>query len=63
MAEGNHRPSYLSKLLKDGDISTEEDYVAKWTAASLYAGGADTVSYNPLNETLTWLRLERLISD
>jgi hypothetical protein len=53
MAEGKHRPSYLSKLLKDGDISNEEDHVAKWTAASLYSGGADTVSYNPLDTTLS----------
>jgi hypothetical protein len=58
MVEGKYRPSYLSKLLKDGNISTEEDYVAKWTAASLYAGGADTVSCNPLDAVFHDLDLQ-----
>jgi hypothetical protein len=46
MTQGNNEPSYLSKLLENnnGNLSTEEDFVAKWSAASLYAGGADTVS-------------------
>jgi hypothetical protein len=46
MAQGKNEPSYLSKLLENnnGNLSTEEDYAAKWSAASLYAGGADTVS-------------------
>jgi hypothetical protein len=25
-------------------LSAEEDHVVKWSAASMYAGGADTVS-------------------
>jgi hypothetical protein len=46
MAQGKNEPSYLSKLLENnnGNLSTEDDFVAKWSAASLYAGGADTVS-------------------
>lgn len=46
MAQGKTEPSYLSKLLEkdDGNITPEEDFVAKWSAASLYSGGADTVS-------------------
>lgn len=46
MAQGKNEPSYLSKLLENnnGNLSPEEDFVAKWSAASLYAGGADTVS-------------------
>lgn len=46
MKAGNFEPSYLSNLFKaDGypAAGTEEELVAKWTAASLYAGGADTV--------------------
>ncbi|KAJ5915533.1 hypothetical protein N7466_011466 [Penicillium verhagenii] len=38
-------PSYLSNLFKADGIpaaGTEEEVVAKWTAASLYTGGADT---------------------
>jgi hypothetical protein len=58
MVEEKYRPSYLSKLLKDGNISTEEDFVAKWTAASLYAGGADTVSCNPLDAVFHDLDLQ-----
>lgn len=46
MKAGNFKPSYLSNLFKaDGypAAGTEEEIVAKWTAASLYTGGADTV--------------------
>lgn len=38
--------SYLSDLFKQNGCpspGTEEDIVAKWTSASLYTGGADTV--------------------
>jgi hypothetical protein len=46
MKQGENEPSYLSKLLEknDGNLTAEETFVAKWTSASLYAGGADTVS-------------------
>jgi hypothetical protein len=40
-----YEPSYLSKLLEPGtvNLSPEELFVAKWSAVSLYGGGADTV--------------------
>lgn len=46
MKRGDAETSYLSKLLEknDGNLSPEESFVAKWTSASLYGGGADTVS-------------------
>lgn len=44
MAQGTNKPSYLSKLLaQNGILSPEEDLTAKWSAASLYVGGADSV--------------------
>jgi hypothetical protein len=49
MVEGKQRPCYLSKLLKDGNISTEEDHAAKWTAVSLYSAGSETVCCDPLD--------------
>lgn len=48
MRDGKYEPSYLSNLFKaDGcpASGTEEEIVAKWTAASLYTGGADTVCH------------------
>jgi len=37
MAQGKNEPSYISKLLanNNGNLSPEEDFVAKWSAASL----------------------------
>jgi hypothetical protein len=46
MEEGRFEPSYLSNIFKIGGYpskGSEEELVAKWTAASLYTGGADTV--------------------
>ncbi|KAI0002705.1 cytochrome P450 oxidoreductase OrdA-like protein [Xylariaceae sp. FL0662B] len=50
MAKGNYDPSYLSTLYeKAGDeMDAEQDFVLKWSAASLYAGGSDT-SVSTLN--------------
>ncbi|RYO97634.1 hypothetical protein DL764_007271 [Monosporascus ibericus] len=44
MEAGKYEPSYVSALYeKAGDKMTAEDeYVTKWSAASLYTGGADT---------------------
>lgn len=36
-------PSYTSELLEKGVKSEEEEFVIKWSAASMYSGGADTV--------------------
>jgi hypothetical protein len=35
--------SFASNLLEGHILSAEEDHVVKWSAASLYSGGADTV--------------------
>jgi hypothetical protein len=35
--------SFTSNLLEGRILSSEEDHMVKWSAASLYAGGADTV--------------------
>ena len=46
MAEKRNEPSMLSNMYEKAGrtMSAEEEHVAKWTTASLYAGGADTVS-------------------
>lgn len=46
MEAGKYQASYLSNLFNAGGYpaaGTEEERVVKWTAASLYTGGADTV--------------------
>ncbi|KAL1962244.1 hypothetical protein VTN77DRAFT_9900 [Rasamsonia byssochlamydoides] len=42
MANGRYEPSYVSQLLEQGDLDPEEEFVVKWSAMSLYTGGADT---------------------
>ena len=44
VAEGTAKPSYVQALLEKGveNMTEEEQFVAKWSAASLYTGGADT---------------------
>ncbi|KAL3258259.1 hypothetical protein ABHI18_006179 [Aspergillus niger] len=48
MASGIAPPSYLSNLLQEEDtkeektLTAEEEFIAKWTAGSLYIAGADT---------------------
>lgn len=44
---GQYKPSYLANILhaRIPAKGSEEETVAKWTAASLYTGGADTVRY------------------
>ncbi|KAL4803060.1 cytochrome P450 [Aspergillus unguis] len=45
MSEGKYQDSYLSNLLEEAKgrtPSAEEEQVIKWTAGSLYTGGADT---------------------
>lgn len=46
MARQTNKPSYVSKLLaqNDGNLSLEDERSVKWSALSLYGGGADTVS-------------------
>lgn len=49
MEERHYEPSYVSELYeKAGEkMSAEDEHVLKWSAASLYTGGADTVSPDP----------------
>ncbi|KIX99846.1 uncharacterized protein Z520_04482 [Fonsecaea multimorphosa CBS 102226] len=44
LRSGTAEPSYLSKLIQDdkGSLAPEAEDVARWSAFSLYAGGADT---------------------
>ncbi|KAL4914581.1 cytochrome P450 [Aspergillus aurantiobrunneus] len=45
MEKGSYPQSYLSKLLEDSHgrtITAEEEQIIKWTAGSIYTGGADT---------------------
>lgn len=45
MKEQHYEPSYVSALYEkaDGNFSAEDEHVFKFSAASLYTGGADTV--------------------
>lgn len=42
MQAGTAQVSFVSSLLQDHDLSPQDDFDLKWTAASLYSGGADT---------------------
>ncbi|KAL5501302.1 hypothetical protein ACEPAH_8562 [Sanghuangporus vaninii] len=42
MTGGVHTPSYTSALLEKGNLGPEEEDIVKWSAQSLYSGGADT---------------------
>lgn len=49
ISNGRFVPSFLSNLLQNNPVEpgTEEEEIIKWSAGSLYAGGADTVRANP----------------
>lgn len=49
ISNGSFVPSFLSNLLRDNPVEpgTEEEEIIKWSAGSLYAGGADTVRADP----------------
>ncbi|OCB90783.1 cytochrome P450 [Sanghuangporus baumii] len=42
LALGIHTPSYTSSRLEKGNLTPEDEFIVKWTAMSIYAGGADT---------------------
>ncbi|KAL5522856.1 hypothetical protein ACEPAG_8874 [Sanghuangporus baumii] len=42
MELGIHTPSYTSSRLDKGIRTPEEEFIVKWTAQSIYSGGADT---------------------
>jgi len=43
MAASEAKPSFLSEQLTKAGGSEQDEYEAKWVAASLYLAGADTV--------------------
>jgi len=42
MAAGTAQPSFTSRLLEDSPTTANREHEIKWSAASLYSGGADT---------------------
>ncbi|TCD66168.1 hypothetical protein EIP91_001722 [Steccherinum ochraceum] len=44
MKEGNAPPSYVANLLSSDDYTPDQDWGIKTSAATVYAGGADTTS-------------------
>ncbi|KAF6802915.1 cytochrome p450 oxidoreductase [Colletotrichum musicola] len=42
MAQGKDTSSFVSHLISGGDLTPEEEFNTKWSALSMYAGGADT---------------------
>ncbi|KAL6704260.1 hypothetical protein ACN47E_008428 [Coniothyrium glycines] len=42
MHEKRHQPSFLSQCIEDIGTNAELEFIHKWTALSLYLGGADT---------------------
>ncbi|KAF8810286.1 cytochrome P450 [Phlegmacium glaucopus] len=42
MASGTAEPSFTSRLLEGSHITAEQEHDIKWSALSLYGGGADT---------------------
>ncbi|EGN99071.1 hypothetical protein SERLA73DRAFT_181862 [Serpula lacrymans var. lacrymans S7.3] len=42
MAAGVAPSSFVSNLLEESNLTAHEEHVIKWSAASLYSGGADT---------------------
>lgn len=46
-SKGTAAPSFTSTQLEAKTLSEQEEDNVKWAAASLYSGGADTVSYSP----------------
>lgn len=53
MAQGKNEPSFLSQLLDQSGADAEEAFNHKWSALSLYTGGADTVSFSDIR-ALDW---------
>jgi len=43
-AYGSAESSFTSRFLESRNVSPDEEFDIKWSAASLYSGGADTVS-------------------
>ena len=50
MREKRHKTSFLSQAIENIGYNAEMEFIHKWSALSLFTGGADTVSY--LHSTL-----------
>lgn len=75
VSEGTAKPSYVQAFIdKKGaeNMTAEEEFIAKWSAASLYTGGADTtvssiacfflaMALNPLVQKKAQEELDRVI--
>lgn len=44
MREKRHKTSFLSQAIENIGSDAEMEFIHKWTALSLFTGGADTVS-------------------
>ncbi|KAL0942946.1 cytochrome p450 oxidoreductase [Colletotrichum truncatum] len=42
VAQGKDTSSFVSRIIGDGNVTPEEEFTARWSALSLYTGGADT---------------------
>lgn len=44
MRENRHKTSFLSQAIEKTGFDAEMEFIHKWSALSLFTGGADTVS-------------------
>lgn len=59
--DGTALPSYTQALLEDKEVSVDEEFDIKWSATSLYTGGADTVSISTRDSSQpAYMSLDRL---
>lgn len=58
-ASGTAEPSFTADLMEDPNVTPEREADIMWSAGSLYAGGADTVSFHmfphTMNQQFCWL--------
>lgn len=59
---GKGRQSFLRTALEEAQEDAGKDEIAKWAAASMYSGGADTVRYLSLTGTLCHSFLSQAVS-
>lgn len=43
-AAGKAKPSFVSEMLENNDFTEPQEEILKYTASTIYGGGADTVS-------------------
>lgn len=62
MAQGKTQESFLAQLMEAGDADAEQQHTNKFSAMSLYTGGADTVSLRLFSYS-SWTTLILSLSD